>query len=79
MDPQREGIRVILARIDERTENIEKVVLGNGKPGLQARVEALEVAQGEDRGEAKVWGYIRSGFAGLLGAFLQFLLSRKGH
>jgi hypothetical protein len=53
-------IKVIetLGRLDERTERIEREVVGNGQPGLKQRVEDLEAAKNRTIGGIGVIGAI---------------------
>ena len=73
-----EGISVILGRIDERLQNIERIytiIHGNGRPGLLERVQKLEDFRQTEDSTLKRYG----GFLAWLATFLLALYSTLKH
>ena len=73
-DEQLVEIMKTLGRLDERSERMEKVVSGNGMPGLVQRVEKLEATENQRRGARKLIVLIGGGLWGLL----EYLFHMRG-
>lgn len=67
-ETQREEVARLLGAIDARLANIEKLVGGNGQPGLKQKVEDLEAANNRTKGAFAVIAFI--------GGVLEWLLHR---
>lgn len=63
-----------LGRLDERTERIERDLLGNGQPGIKQRVEDLEAHQNRVLGAFGILG----GLGATLWGILEYLFHFKG-
>lgn len=61
---------LLLARVDERVEQLHKAVLGNGQPGAVQRIEALESWRSKLIGAGKVMLAIASALITLGGVVL---------
>jgi len=68
-DEQITKIFETLGRLDERTENIERAVLGNGQVGLKQKVEDLEASRN------RVWGV--GAAVTFIGGIVEYLIHRK--
>jgi len=56
----------LLGQLDERTERMDRVLSGNGQPGLVQKVEALEEHKNKVTGAVTVIGLIGTGVWGFL-------------
>lgn len=65
-DEQVVKIMETLGKLDERTENIEKAVLGNGQPGLAQKVEELEAHKNRTIGGVAVLSFLLTAIWGWL-------------
>jgi hypothetical protein len=72
-DAQAYEIISTLGKLVEKIDNIDHAVLGNGQPGHEQRIQALEASRNETRGALWLLSFFFSAIGGVIGAGIEYV------